>query len=536
MFEHYPFPVPRPHAQETIERIDAAFKAGKKFVLVDAVTGSGKSSLAVTFARATNGIILTPTRFLQLQYQNTPQFDREYTVAGKSNYNCGLKDFPHVSADEALCCSDSVTHNSRELIPYELPENKGGSSKALKLKCVGDGICPYYNTVYNIGKVPGAVPNYDLFFRIKKYPGAKWGMDMGDALCMDEAHQLLAKIRDIFGFKYSILAATRLLGPEGLREEKETPAEWLKRLRKLAAAIFKEEMDTKAVAKLDAFLKRVDYILNQDIENEKMFYVEDKGTEIEIKPLDMRYLKNKIFFPFERVLMLSATFPSNFREMLGISAEESEFITIPSVFPSARRPTIYFRDLPKLNKDTVLTPNLINIKALDHILNLHSSHKGIIHTVNYKLMKQLQEIYRSNPRFIWVNQDDIKQEMFERHVSSPEPTILVSPSFMEGVDLKDDLARFGVLLKLPYPFLDEYSKRMMRIFPSWYESCTATSICQAYGRNVRSENDWAKFYIIDGMFGQFIMRAKKCFSKYFLESIEVTSFEVAQKHSQRSLL
>ena len=526
MFEHHPFPKARPYAEETIKQIAAAFKKnGKRFVLVEAATGSGKSALAVTVARALKAPILTPTKVLQEQYANTPEFDREYTIKGKSNYQCGLKHLGHMTVEQAVCCSDAVTDNSRELIEFSLPKEPANLARILKTKCAAAGICPYYTKVYQIEKVPGAVPNYDLFFRLKKYPNTTWGVDMGSVLVMDEAHQLLTKIRENFSFKYSSVLAVKLLGKKAARSPAEPPKEWLLRLEAAASKKLKDETDPKRAVQYDSFVKRVNTILAEDIENERRFYIDDRVAELEIKPLDIRFLKEKIFYPFQKILLLSATFPSNFKELLGITDAESETIIVPSVFSVAQRPTLVLEDLPILNKDTVLAKNSPAIQVLDLILDRHAKDKGIIHTGNYKFLEQLQGLYRKDKRFLWVGRGDNKEERLAQHASSKKPTILVSPSMMEGVDLKDDLARFGVLLKVPFPALDEYAQRMKRIFPSWYNSVTALAICQAYGRQVRSETDWAKFYILDGMFLNLMSRSVRSFSPYFAESVQVTTTE-----------
>lgn len=524
MIEFYPFDTFRLGGREALEKIDAAFTSGKKFVFVDAPTGSGKSGLAVAVARKYKSVILTPTKILQEQYANTKQFEKEYTIKGKTNYNCGLKGLEHFPVDESVCISDKITHESRSLIQLELPNKQTKISRILKGKCAEQGICPYYTKVYNIGKVPGAILNYDLFFRLKKYPGQEWGTDMGDTLVLDEAHQLIDKAREIFGFKFSNIAAQRLIGKTGLRKKHtgvtEEPVAWLERVLEIVKARLQVENDPKKASKLDSFAKRAGYILEQEIQNDKKFFLEDSEEEFEIKPLDLRYLRGKIFYPFKRVLMLSATFPFNFKEIFGIPEEEAEVISIESTFPKSIRPIIFPRDLPKMNRDTVLTSEQPAISLLNQILETHKDHKGIVHTSNYKFMGQLKKLYRGNKRFIWVDQDMNKDEAMERHAKAKVPTILVSPSMMEGVDLKDDLARFGIILKVPYPMLDEYTKRLMRIYPSWYDNLTATNLLQAYGRQVRDEKDWARFYILDGAFWNCISKSKQCYSPYFLEAVQ----------------
>jgi Rad3-related DNA helicase len=100
---------------------------------------------------------------------------------------------------------------------------------------------------------------------------------------------------------------------------------------------------------------------------------------------------------------------------------------------------------------------------------------------------------------------------------------------IEGVDLKDDLARFQVILKIPYPTLDEYTRRMMDLYPSYYENQVATAITQSYGRAVRSPEDEAKLYCLDGAFARLNGR-KDLFTEYVLEAISlITTKDLAKK-------
>lgn len=523
MREHYPFKVLREGADLVFSEFERAFEQEKRFIIFHGLTGSGKSGYAVAAARKYGGIILTPTKILQRQYAETKEFDREYTIFGKSNYSCGLKGLEHYTVDQAVCVSNIVTDTSRDLIPFTLTDDKATVSKHLRTQCVNAGICEYYKKLDDLGKVPGAVANYDLILRIKKFPGKMWGLDVGDVAIFDEAHQLIEKTKEIFGFKFSNIAAKRLFGgtDEGVRKKEETVISWLQRLSSMATSRHAKEKDPKVSSRYDNFIKRVGPILAQELSNEKKFFIEDGGTEFEIKPLDMRFLKEKLFFPFKHVILMSATLPSNFKEIFGIRKEECVEIRLDSTFKKENRPIFFATDLPKMNKDTVLTNKSPAIQLLDKVLEHHKDEKGIIHTANYKFMHQLRKCYKGNNRFIWVSQDDDKDRLIKRHSNSDEPTILVSPAMMEGVDLKDDLARFGVLLKIPYPMLDEYTKRMMKIYPSWYSAATATNICQSYGRQVRSKDDKASFYILDGQFDNCISRSKECYSDYFLEAVKV---------------
>ncbi len=44
-----------------------------------------------------------------------------------------------------------------------------------------------------------------------------------------------------------------------------------------------------------------------------------------------------------------------------------------------------------------------------------------------------------------------REEVIAEHVNSTKPTVLISPSLHTGLYLKDDLSRFQIITKVPYP-------------------------------------------------------------------------------------
>jgi len=111
-------------------------------------------------------------------------------------------------------------------------------------------------------------------------------------------------------------------------------------------------------------------------------------------------------------------------------------------------------------------------------------------------------------------------EILKIHLNSNEPTVLLSPSFTEGVDLYGDLSRFQVMCKIPFPFLgDNYIKNKKDKCYRWYEWQTAKTIIQALGRSIRSEEDSAISYILDSDWGYFYHKNKDLFPMWFRNSI-----------------
>ena len=111
--------------------------------------------------------------------------------------------------------------------------------------------------------------------------------------------------------------------------------------------------------------------------------------------------------------------------------------------------------------------------------------------------------------------------MTGKHINSKEPTVLISPSMTEGVDLKGELSRFQILCKVPYPWLgDPIVKKRMYKFPNWYPLQTAMTVVQSIGRSIRNEKDTAITYILDADWERFYRKHKSIFSEDFIKTLK----------------
>ncbi|HLR46843.1 MAG TPA: DEAD/DEAH box helicase family protein, partial [Deinococcales bacterium] len=83
----FPYPEYRPGQKEALDAARAAFAAGKRFVVIEAPTGSGKSGMAVALARENgSAYVVTAQKLLQDQYVR--DFPDLALMKGRSNYPC----------------------------------------------------------------------------------------------------------------------------------------------------------------------------------------------------------------------------------------------------------------------------------------------------------------------------------------------------------------------------------------------------------------------------------------------------------------
>jgi Rad3-related DNA helicase len=130
----------------------------------------------------------------------------------------------------------------------------------------------------------------------------------------------------------------------------------------------------------------------------------------------------------------------------------------------------------------------------------------------------LQEQYM-NKRLIFHTVDN-RDEMLEKHIAADYPSVIVSPSMISGVDLKYEISRFQILLKIPFPFLgsEKIKKRMNK--KDWYNYKTVCDLMQACGRSVRSFDDYADTFILDSSFSDVLKYSSKFLPRWFTNSIK----------------
>lgn len=231
-------------------------------------------------------------------------------------------------------------------------------------------------------------------------------------------------------------------------------------------------------------------------------------------------LKRKVWDRYKHVILMSGTIidPEMFCKIHGIDIGEAVFLRQNSPFPVENRP-LYYKPLGKMsykNKEEVWKDYVPFIKK---VLAKYKGKKGIIHSGNYELTEWLKrDIIDDRLLFVKPNQ---RMEDIELHMNATHDSVIVSPSLTTGIDLKDDLSRFQLILKVPYPSLASklYKTRFEEV-QKWYAWSAIMDIIQAYGRSIRSDEDYADTIILDGCFSDLINRNSQMFPKYVLEALK----------------
>ena len=137
-----------------------------------------------------------------------------------------------------------------------------------------------------------------------------------------------------------------------------------------------------------------------------------------------------------------------------------------------------------------------------YIVRQYKNFRGMIQTGSYANAKDIYDNapYDIKQRLQLYNNSSEKHWTMEMH-KALDNSVIIGPTLVEGIDLPDDLCRFIIIAKVPYPNLkDKLVTAKMKLFPQWYDSETANSMIQGIGRGNRHPKDWCVTYILDGCF------------------------------------
>ncbi len=527
---------PNPTQVKLLKNIEQAFTDGYKFVVCNAPTGSGKSMVSKTvgnvadqctkeyrdivtsylaYKRTQGGnyayedecneeksfgcTALTITKALQDQYKEL--FNDVEVLKGKSNYSCAVDE--DYSVEVAPC--------------LHLPK--------LREECWSKKCCPYYEQRNTALTSRFNTLNYNMFFALPEH------LKKREYLICDEASELEDQLVKEFSctinfeFLYKNEVEVKPFLTKSTNVEKwinrlvlslKERIDWLKDAIGSTSKVKTKYLIQKKneLVALGNLHSKLSLILETWYDSEYIFEKDSKA--ITFMPLKVDKLSNYLFKYADKVILMSATIidPKNFCKSLGI--DNYKYIEAESTFDAKNAP-IYCNTKVKLNYYN-MQKNLPKVcKQISQICEFHKNEKGIIHSQNKSITNFLSENL-TDRRFL-IREPGVRNEVIlEQHMETDDPTVLISPSMSYGVDLKDDLARFQIIIKAPYlPTKDKRIESLMKEDFDWYQNKMLCSLIQACGRGIRSHKDHCITYILDAAIVESIVKNRHKLPKYYLD-------------------
>lgn len=554
----------RPQQRDVILDMIRAYEEDPNGVyLLDAPTGAGKSIIAMLFSdfmnfRGKKGYILASDLALHEQYVKDFRKLQNWNwgnIKGIDNYYCDVNGEKFSVGD---CANRGMSYEKAEALPCF---KKCGYLQARK-KAIRS---PLTLLTY-----PYALIQRNYVEQQQAGTGRGVPFPQRDFVICDEAHKLLDIVQGHF--------SPVLMDDTGLKVEKllelmtensiNAPKINIIHLNKLIRNIFSEESNEILLRYLGELVKTLAVVVqktesmretvNEEFgENEitpeikQMFKLSDWCKDVHCKfedyveilnktgnhkmiknpsdkyivfnCIDEYYLLQRHFYnKFGFKVLMTATMgnPKDFMRNHGL--KNAQYYKIDSGFNWEKSPIIFFPG--KKLSARFLDENLQwAIDRTTLILKSHASERGIIHTGSYDLG---DKVWRGLPkelrkRVLVYKGSEEKDKIIKKLKKQPD-TVLMGPSLLEGLNLMDDDSRFQIFLKVPYPHLgDRYVKAKLDHSQHWYNWKTSIAVLQGVGRSVRTPEDWAITYLLDGCFADLLKSAGDQFPPEFKGRLQI---------------
>lgn len=543
--DFFPFKTIRPSQIRALEVIEKAVADGIRYIVIEAPTGVGKSGIAeavAEWAAAGAGVGMGAEQpgayILSTQKSLTEQYMKDFgagawcdrglvEMRGRANFTC-IEGAGDCGTGKLMGCEETEKPIFASLDHPETTE------------------CPYKLARRTFMQSPTGVTNFAYFLASTAYAGDSF--PRRTFLIVDECHNAEKELLGFFEVELPTRRA-RELGiasfPDMEPNDKAPVVSWL-------TDVFIPTAEAKIVEARQEAMKWKDLDKDQSLrfirkasglqelvdkmgtflgmaEADWFVYVDrdlDKVPErLIFKRLSAAAIAEPLLFKKGAfVLLMSATIldTNTFLRNLGIDSRDAAVLRLDSEFPISNRPVLYWGagDM----RHACIEKSLPKVAArVADILDRCPTVKGIIHTHSYKIQQavvtHLHRTKHARRVITHSSEKGSREAAIARHTSSPEPTVLVSPSMYEGLDLKGDLSRFQIITKVPYPMMDPYIMARKERDPQWYILQTGLSMIQASGRSVRTVDDWAVTWILDGGFAYFFRQNSYLLSSWWTNSV-----------------
>jgi ATP-dependent DNA helicase DinG len=531
---------PRENQVQYINDVIVAFIDDKKpYVVLNAPTGTGKSIIGAVIASVLNmnnppeednklaSLILMHNNALTKQYYQTfSKFgkDQYLQIKGANNYKC-----------EALSTDDGDGRINAENCAVQ-KFRKEGLDELTNKYC---NRCEYQILKRMKNDSANVITNFSYYFVDRQFADT---FKPRDVVIWDEAHTIndafcehnaIYFSKDRLKKLYEELSESLKLTDLGLFKKLKIVQldleagkindsnykHYLKILNEVYHTAFAElsaicEASGNDITKYTKFSKmskkyfglgcKVDDLLNYNYEH--IFEFNEKTFEATVKPIFIGSMFEDTLIHSKYNLFMSATISKDYiTETLKIDPSKVAFIKVPPTFPKEHKQIVFF-NTQNLNFRSMQDEKTVQTlcKNVERIVKKHItdySENGIILTPSFVLTEKLANAIRAAkiPVKVFEHTKGMKaDDVLESFKKSKVPSVVISPSIYEGIDLPGDLSRFQIIVKAPFPSLAE--KRMKYILdnhPNIYNLLTIQKIVQGGGRSVRSMDDYAVTYILD---------------------------------------
>ena len=510
--------------EQQVEALDWAMQQQAPYLLINAPTGSGKTLLNGVAGALMGNTWSYAVHTTMLQDQFVRTFPSVPLIKGRGNFDCLIGMETHgreISAAEGICAADQwCEHTGRD----SLDGDPAGP------------MCNYYAQRSRAMESPFRAANYAMI--INQARGGPFvsmlGRGRSNTLLADEAHNIEDIVASQVSFDLQIRTFNRLGVPiPRLGRDLEAWLDWAEGAKDSLPVVPKKRSATAPDRGLITAHKALDQLMAIKASEAGKWIIEEKGGNFpaisfypvwgtdHVMPwlfghqdapesMDV-FARAEAYDPgVKQVVMTSATLigAEFVAELMGLPAESWAYLDLPSTFPVKNRPIMYSPvDQMNAGRMSTLEGRAKMQTAMDELIDfyvLNGKAAGVIHSVSNRYRDQILQESR------WGSIMTSSISEHEGKVRQGLPSVLVAANVTEGWDGADELCRFILMPKVPFPNLgDERTRLRKEEDQRSYDFKALVSIVQGSGRGVRHARDFADTWILDGSWRMLHARASR---------------------------
>jgi Rad3-related DNA helicase len=529
LFPHESF---RPKQKKTIEAaIQNLYYDGYDNVVIDAPVGIGKSSICTTLLRyADDGFYSTPQKSLREQIQNDEALQEHISsLKARKDYTC------KVTGNN---CKDCSINQDSERSCSEMGQN-----------------CTYWASKLGSINSDIAVLTFSYLIIDNMLPEMSGDTPISfgnrEMLVVDEAQSLEQQTASLHaGFKISPYSLPNTVFA-GATNSADYEAESYEDVKQEVNTIYSRSDNyvpdipefemSPAEKKCKRLVEKIDWMKDEigrgnhwvvDVDSTK--YNNNYTKVLELKPINVStFLKNNVWNRASKRVISTATLPyrSNpevWLRKVGLDPDNTAIISVGMQFPVENRPIHTDSTVCSMSGGGFDDNFIETMETLNDLAEDYYNEKGVVHTSSYSRARKIYDSasskypYLQDNLYLHEKEDNADEVIDDWQNGGGSKDILLSPSVMSGVDLKDDMCRFQILLKVPYPAMESRVKYITENqkfgWPSYFERAMIR-VVQSYGRGIRSSDDKCDYFVLDEDFNDLL--EKRQAPRWFLNALEV---------------
>jgi Rad3-related DNA helicase len=564
-FRHKNF---RPSQLESITLIGQLLDDGFENIIFSAPTGSGKSDIGMTICEAYHhgknwnyGMLSSQINLMKQYKADFPSLEE---LKGRRNFACDIE--PCTAAD-APCA---------KMKNFKCDIDVFDDGKRIRN-------CGYFRQKRTAAKAKGYVSNpWYVFLETAFSQSTFRGRDLA---IFDEAHNieniLVEQLQETwtqknhdFVWKNNEMmfpnyaeAWSKLAGDENawtvyFAECSRGLSETVKEIKAARKAGRKnEELNTAMLyaADLKNKLNKLKDLLREPYSILAEVKSTRYGRTASFKPLDVKAFSGEIFdrIAKHRIFMSATIDAKLFVKTMGLDPEKCAFIELTqSNFPLEHR-KVYTKNVSKLDFHSGFRNAVPKIgEFIRGRLLKHEGENVMVYAPSFDLCNKLAKYLSPYHRKILTHDSSTRDKVVKKFIEGPERGyLLFTPSLTEGYDLKGDICRLLIVVKIPYGSLGDtlVTRRMLMHEREWRDEHEGSALCpyeppqngalcsnyachkpcqshyraqaafkmvQVIGRGVRSSDDFCETWIIDSGWSNFLRTAHDYMPKWFLDGLE----------------